>query len=480
MNEYDIGGAFEAIENELMASMIRNMNRHRAEETKEGMEWSMWQAEQLKSLEKYKKSNQKKYKNQFADINGQIGEIVKTARATGNMEQEVSILNAIKNGFKGTNKISKGASAEFFRLNDRKLEALVKATTNDMQRAETAVLRMADDQYRKVIFNAQVYANSGAGTYEKAVDMATKDMLSRGLNCVEYKNGARHTLSDYADMAIRTASKRAYLTGEGEKRQEWGISTVIVNKRGNPCPKCLPFVGKVMIDDVWSGGKKSDGAYPLMSTAVAAGLYHPRCKDSHTTYFEEISTPPDDTWTEKEISKVEKANVQEAEQQYAKRQSNKFSRLAGYSLDANNSKKYKGKAKEWSNKILAKPNESDILEVIETIHKSVGAKAKNYEILNPITGLKVNLVEGSRITQPKNHVIAGKGRERQIDCLDWLIDKYGGKQDEWTKEKGFGYVYDEYGESRMVELHWYQNPETGKVEMKMKQGSGGEWYIDND
>ena len=53
------------------------------------------------------------------------------------------------------------------------------------------------------------------------------------LNCVEYKNGARYRLDDYAEMAIRTASKRAYLSGEGVMRQ-----------------KCLPFVGKVMIDDV--------------------------------------------------------------------------------------------------------------------------------------------------------------------------------------------------------------------------------------
>ncbi len=31
------------------------------------------------------------------------------------------------------------------------------------------MFRMANDQYRKV-FNAQVYANTGNGTYEKAVD----------------------------------------------------------------------------------------------------------------------------------------------------------------------------------------------------------------------------------------------------------------------------------------------------------------------
>ena len=173
-----------------------------------------------------------------------------------------------------------------------------------MQRAETAVLRMANDQYRKVIYNAQVYANTGAGTYEKAVDMATKDMLSSGLNCVMYANGARHTLSDYADMAIRTASKRAYLQGEGAKRREWGIATVIMNKRGNPCPKCLPWVGKVMIDDVWSGGSNKDGNYPLMSTAIAAGLYHPRCRDSHTTYFDGISTPPDDKFSRQELDNI--------------------------------------------------------------------------------------------------------------------------------------------------------------------------------
>ena len=344
--DYDIGAAFQAIEDELIASMIRNMDRHRAWEDDEGIQWSMWQAEQLKALEKYKRANQKKYGRQFENINGQIGEILYKARQTGNMQQEIRILNAIKNGFTGANKVSQGATAEFFRLNDRKLEALIEATTSDMERAETAILRKANDEYRKVIYNAQVYANTGAGTYEKAVDMATKDMLSRGLACVEYANGARHTLADYADMAIRTASKRAYLQGEGEKRQEWGIATVIVNKRGNPCPKCLPFCGKVLIDDVWSGGKKSDGPYPLMSKAIAAGLYHPRCKDSHTTYFPGISTA-DDTWTKKELEAIGEVNRQEAQKQYAERQTEKYERLEKHSLDADHRKQYKQIDNTW-------------------------------------------------------------------------------------------------------------------------------------
>lgn len=351
LTEYDITAAFKAIEDELIASMIRNMDRHRAEETKEGYEWSMWQTEQLKALEKYKRDNQKKYRKQFQKINGEIDLLIRKARETGNMQQEIKILEAIKKGFPAK-KISKGMAGEFFRLNDRKLEALIEATTHDMEKAETAILRKAEDDYRQAIYNAQVYANTGAGTYEKAVDMATKDMLSRGINCVQYINGARHTLADYADMAIRTASKRAYLQGEGEKRQEWGIATVIMAKRGNPCPKCLPFVGKVLIDDVWSGGSE-DGVdpetgkkYPLMSYAISCGLYHPRCKDSHTTYFPGISTA-DDTWTKEELEAIGQEYEAEQKQQYAKRQEEKYGRLAEYSLDAENQKKYAEKQAQW-------------------------------------------------------------------------------------------------------------------------------------
>lgn len=347
-DEYDIGKAFQAIEEELMASMVRNMKRHRAWEDAEGMHWEQWQALQLKSLEKYKKDNQKRFKGQFKDLNKEIESLIYAAHQQGGMDQEKAILRAIKKGFLAK-KISKGATAEFFKINDRKLDALIHATTNDMQRAETAVLRMANDQYRKIIYNAQVYANTGAGTYEKAVDMATKDMLSAGLNCVEYANGARHTLSDYADMAIRTASKRAYLQGEGQKRQEWGLHLVIMNKRGNPCPKCLPFVGKVLIDDVWSGGSKVDGDYPLMSSAISAGLYHPRCKDGHTTYFPGISTPPDDKFSKRELEEIQNNANREAKQNHADRQADKFGRLAKYSLDSKNQEQYQQKAEQWRN-----------------------------------------------------------------------------------------------------------------------------------
>lgn len=345
MADYDIGAAFEAIEDELMDSMVRNLKRHRAEEGKEGLEWSQWQAEQLAALEKFKRSNRRKYAGRFRSINSKLERIIRESYSDGQNDQEAAILDAILRGA-DLRRGSDALTGAFFRTNQRKLDALIKATLDDMEKAETAILRRTDDQYRKIIFNAQVYANSGAGTYEKAVDMATRDFLAAGIKCVTYSNGAVHTLADYADMALRTASKRAYLSGEGVKRQEWGVSTVIVNKRSNACPHCARFCGKVFIDDVWSAGRRGDGNYPLLSKAVEQGLYHPRCKDSHTTWFPELHEDAE-PYTPEEIARLERAEARELRQQHARRQAEKYRRMEEHSLDPENQAKYRARAAAW-------------------------------------------------------------------------------------------------------------------------------------
>lgn len=384
MSDYNIKEAFERIENELIDSMMRNFSRHRAEETKEGYNWTQWQAEQLKSLEEYRKHNAKKFGKRFKTINSKVEEMIRTAKADGNASQEAEILEAVKDGFKAPKKPSAHSTAEFFKVNDRKLDALIKSTTDDLKRAETAVLRMSNDKYRKAIFNAQVAMNTGAVTYEKAVDMACKDMLNAGLNCVEYKNGARHTLSDYADMAVKTANKRAYLRGEGEKRAEWGVSLVVVNSRQGGCPDCAKYIGKVFIDDVYSNGKKSDGNYPLLSTAIKNGLFHPRCKDSTSTYYPELDDL-DAPLSEDEIKELDRQRGIEEKQQYAQRQAERFDRRAEYSLDKDNKRIAQTRADEWHDR-------ADMLE----------EKAKKAESVNKITAESVAKSGKSGIIKEKS------------------------------------------------------------------------------
>lgn len=428
MADYDIGNAFSAIENELISSMIRNLERHKAEEIAEGMNWSQWQVEQLNALDEYKRRNAKKYGTRFSSINDKIEEMLTDSYNDGATKQERDILRSIKKGLTADNSAvpfdgNRTLTGEFFKTNDRKLDALIKATTDDMKRAETAVLRMTNDKYRKIIFNAQVYANTGAGTYEKAVDMATKDFLSAGINCIEYKNGRRVNIKSYAEMAIRTANKRAYLQGEGEMRKKWGIHTVILNKRSNACPKCLPYVGKVIVDDVWSGGTAAEArekGYLLMSECIEKGLYHPNCKDSHSTYFGDILDEDDEDFedeefedsTEEEQKKAQDQPSQslakpepitpkeqkqcedlynaEQYQQYAERQAEKWERMSEFSLDKDNKRKYKSRLDEWKEKAKVWKNEVDKLR--KKIEKPKTTKIKPIDkILTTATGVQTSL-----------------------------------------------------------------------------------------
>lgn len=367
---YDVSRAFERIENELLESMTRNLKKHKAEETELGIEWTQWQAIQLEELHRFKQEAAKKYGLEFKSMNKKIRETIANASLQGASDEEVNVLKAIEKGLVINRE--QGLSAGFFQTNQKRLDALMNAVEHDMKTAQTAVLRYANDQYRRIIFQSQVAASSGALTYEKAVDMAASDFLKKGINCITYSNGAVHNIATYADMAVRTASKRAYLMGEGQKRQEWGVSTVILNKRFNACPLCMPFEGKVLIDDVWSGGSSKDGPYPLMSSAMAAGLYHPNCKDKHSTYFEGISSNPESRYYE-EKPVIKERQLIENKLNHAKRQAKSYNRLAKNSLDTENQEVYRARATEWRDKAKG------YREELKSFEESHGLELENVE-----------------------------------------------------------------------------------------------------
>ena len=133
-------------------------------------------------------------------------------------------------------------------------------------------------------------------------------------------------------------------------------------------------------------------------------------------------------------------------------------------------------------KRLTGGEKSGILNLInlsdEILGRSIGAKAKTIWVRMP-DGTQEALIEGSKITNKK--IIAGKGRDRQIDIEDLLNYKHPeATPGEWVKIKGIGSLYDEYGEERKAELHWYENPTvSGKVDLKLKPRNGA-LYIDDD
>ena len=362
---YDIVGAFQDIEMDLIKSMKKNMKRHIGEELQEDISWTQWQAEMLNGLAQYKAENADKLKGYYSTINDEIEEAIRQAYATGESQQEIDLLKAIKKGYKPP-KNGKNANldASFFRINQNKLNALIKATTDDMKKAETALLRMTDDIYRQTLYKAQMFYNTGAKSMWQCVDMATKDFLNAGINCVQYRNGARVNIASYSEMALRTANKRANLMGSARKREEYGIHTVKVSSHNSACPMCIQWQGKVYIDDVYGTGTKEESkasGYPLLSEAVKGGMFHPNCKNGCSTYYEGINQPPKEP-TKEEIEEMTRRYNLEQRQRECERNIRKYKRLEAGSIDADNIAKYADKRKQWTNeynKLIA--NNTDIL-----------------------------------------------------------------------------------------------------------------------
>ena len=346
MADYDIGEAFERIQDELLSSMMRNMAHHRKLEEAEGLKYEQWQAQQLQALNEYVQNNPQRFAGTYRKMNSKINAAIRAAYKQGRMDEEIRILQAIKKGYR-IQRPSASMQSEFFTINERALNELLDEVGTSVGNVQTAILRRANDEYRKAQFNAQVYFNSGAGTLGQAVDMAVHDMLARGLSCVQYKNGRIVGAADYARMALRTARTRAYLQGEASMRDEWGINTVVVKSRSLACPKCIQWVGKVYYDDQWGHVPVKDKKYPRLSEAIKGGLYHPNCKDIHSTYFEGISEPPKPP-SEAEIIESQRQYQAEQKKQYIQRNIDKYRRLEKGSVEPENKSKYAALRKQWT------------------------------------------------------------------------------------------------------------------------------------
>lgn len=120
-------------------------------------------------------------------------------------------------------------------------------------------------------------------------------------------------------------------------------------------------------------------------------------------------------------------------------------------------------------KTVDKAGESGIikLEDIE-IGRSVGAKAKNYDILDPATGEYFNFAEGTKIQNAE--VFAGKGCKKPLDkeVAEGLANQIGGKAENWQHAKGHS-IIDYHGEERPAEVHWFQEKSVGKHKFKIKR-----------
>lgn len=352
----EIAQIYRDMELYLIESMQRNLARHLAEEADAGLRYPQWQAEKLKELKRYQRENRQIISSRTRGLSDRVSEHMKAELRQGSKHELKRYKKALGKGYKS----AKAMRKSFFKVNDRKISGMINALQNDLGAANTAVLRMMNDTYRQTIFRAGMYASNGVMTETQAYDMAVKDFLERGINCIEYRDGRRVNIADYTSMAVRTANQRAYMVGEGEFRKSIGETLVIISHHTTACKLCRPFERKVLIDDVYSGGKPGDGDYMLLSEAMKLGLFHPRCRHGLGTYYPELEDINRYNNEENDVSdygRYNRAHIENMVQRYK--------RLTIGSVDPENVARYQAKLREWERKKEALDNLAKPLDITE-------------------------------------------------------------------------------------------------------------------
>jgi len=345
MTPEDIGDIFQALEDALFAMAIRNMKRHENWEEEEGFKWTQWQAEQINSLRAYRQN--------VAILTNYHFNLAKKAVETFLREAyEGSVDDAAETAARilGSSVVGQygrgiGLPQRFFGADSRKLDIIINEAIQNIDTKRYAAINRMNFGYTDFLRKADMFAQSGSYTIPQAIDMASKDFLSAGLNCVEYSNGNRVNIASYAEMALRTSSSEVTRQANGDVRNELGEYLVVSNVIGMTCPYCQKWQGKVLIDDVYSDGKP-DGEHKLVSEAKADHFLHPNCRHQLYMYIEgitEIADLPNDVET-KEHYKAEQ------EQRRQEREIRKYKRLRDGAVDPANRQRYEARVREWTAK----------------------------------------------------------------------------------------------------------------------------------
>lgn len=377
----DIAEIFEEIEIRLISSLKRNLTRHKNEEKQYNMNWSAWQAEKLRNLDKFRQEN--------SFIMSDYTKVIDSGTRQIMLDEFIQGMNGIN--YPGDNE-----EPQFFGIDKVKVNKLIDDVVNLEKHAETAVLRTMDDIYRQTVNKAQLAMSSGSVTLQQAIDMAVQDFLNKGINCIVYRNGRRVNIADYVRMTLRTTATRANLQGQSEKIKALGYDTILISSYSMCSETCLPWQGRVYINDVfimWEGKIEQRGEilygksnycgkwFPLLSSAIQGGLFHPNCR--HTLLMwrdgDPIPKPVDN-------SKNNRRYKLEQHQRLLENNVRKAKRFVAGQTDPSNIRKAKAELINAQKRLREFIQQTNISES-ETVLKRDYGKEKIYQNENLQNGL---------------------------------------------------------------------------------------------
>ncbi len=174
---------------------------------------------------------------------------------------------------------------------ERAAQAIRNDLTSELADVRFRLTRLDDDIYKVLAPQSAIDQVLGHGlTPQAAQAQAWREFTRRGVTGFTDKSGREWSLSSYVEMAVRTATTRAFNDSHMQVIEALGGNLVTVTDDGNPCPMCQPWENRVL-------AIRPDGAHATVAEATGAGLFHPNCKHHVVMVTAYTKLPPVKEWT---------------------------------------------------------------------------------------------------------------------------------------------------------------------------------------
>ncbi|WP_406013044.1 phage minor capsid protein [Streptomyces sp. NBC_00984] len=186
------------------------------------------------------------------------------------------------------------------------VDRLAAETIETVTATHRGILRGVEDGYRQVVAEVTAAPLLGTDTRRQATQQAMTRFADRGVSSFRDRAGRRWALTSYAEMAVRTSVGRAAVEAHMTTLAAAGVDLVVVSSSPRECPLCRPWERQVLSIGGPSGARTVDVEHAVddgrmvrvdvagsLDEARAAGLQHPNCRHSVSSYTPGITRTED-------------------------------------------------------------------------------------------------------------------------------------------------------------------------------------------
>lgn len=516
-------GMYQDLEEQLMANIIRHCRDY-----KQPIDTDKWLMQKLAEIGKLNQENIKIISKAAGFSQTAMERLLNASAEEAAAELEPAMQHLVKKALAGKAvrpEKSRNVQQVLKALRNQAKDTLNLCNTTMLYKAKAAYQKLVEDiagkageiarkqEFLDILNKNATAAVVGAESRQQAVIQCIKQFNARGIPAFVDKRGREWTPEAYVSMVMRNTAKNVAEEVQTARCTDYGVRLIEISSHSGARPKCARDQGKIYSLDNESGyvedarGQKVR-YYPWNQTSYGEpdGILGINCTHHKYPFSPGISLqsyfPTEDMdandrlYRQTQVQRALERSVRKQKrecmlfnqlgdeqgfQQAAVKLKEKEVKLAAY-VDGHK-QLHRRKDREQvvgfdkstsakavaANKAYAKARNTDTISLKDTvIRKAVGAKAKNYEVVDPETGDIYYFVEGTRIQN--SEVFAGSGTKHPLHdgVAEGLTEQFGGEPSKWQHCKGHG-ILDYDGEERPAEVHWFQEKTVGKVRFKVKR-----------